>query len=106
MEVVSKILGCLQLPRDDSLKSRLVENLEVSADSSRYSSLSSLIDGFGEYDPRALSLLEEATSFGNVPCVSFKESPILVDARDLQIYTVEVIAHGTFGTVCHGIYDS
>ena len=58
MEVVSKILGCLQIPRDDSLKSRLVENLEVIADSSRYSSLSSLIDGFGEYDPRAFSLLE------------------------------------------------
>lgn len=58
MEVVSKILGCLQLPRDDSLRSRLVENLEVIADPSRSSSLGSLIDGFGEYDPRAFSLLE------------------------------------------------
>ncbi|KAH1031711.1 hypothetical protein J1N35_043885 [Gossypium stocksii] len=90
MEVVSKILGCLQLPRDDSLRSRLVENLEVIADPSRSSSLGSLIDGFGEYDPRAFSLLEEAASFGIVPCVSFKESPIVVDARVLQINTAEV----------------
>ncbi|KAB1994593.1 hypothetical protein ES319_D13G109400v1 [Gossypium barbadense] len=90
MEVVSKILGCLQLPRDDSLRSRLVENLEVIADPSRSSSLGSLIDGFGEYDPRAFSLLEEAASFGIVPCVSFKESPIVVDARELQINTAEV----------------
>lgn len=58
MDVISQILGCLQLPRDDSLKSRLVENLDVSADATRCSSLSSLIDGFGEYDPRAFSLLE------------------------------------------------
>ncbi|KAG4165562.1 hypothetical protein ERO13_A13G098800v2 [Gossypium hirsutum] len=90
MEVVSKILGCLQLPRDDSLRSRLVENLEVIADPSRSSSLGSLIDGFGEYDPRSFSLLEEAASFGIVPCVSFKESPIVVDARELQINTAEV----------------
>ncbi|XP_022727395.1 LOW QUALITY PROTEIN: pentatricopeptide repeat-containing protein MRL1, chloroplastic-like [Durio zibethinus] len=90
VEIVSKILGCLQLPRDDSLKSRLVETLEVSADSSRRSSLSSLIDGFGEYDPGAFSLLEEAASFGIVPCVSFKESLIVVDARELQINTAEV----------------
>ncbi|XVF45446.1 hypothetical protein PTKIN_Ptkin02bG0207000 [Pterospermum kingtungense] len=89
MEVVSKVLGCLQLPRDDSLKSRLVENLEVIADSSRGSGLSSLIDGFGEYDPRAFSLLEEAASFGIVPYVSFKESPIVVDARELKINTAE-----------------
>ncbi|OMO92877.1 hypothetical protein COLO4_17237 [Corchorus olitorius] len=90
MEVVSQILGCLRIPLDDSLKSRLVENLEVSADSSRYSSLSSLIDGFGEYDPRAFSLLEEAASFGIVPCVSFKESPIVIDARELPINIAEV----------------
>ncbi|KAK8625138.1 hypothetical protein V6N13_090016 [Hibiscus sabdariffa] len=90
MEVVSKILGCLQLPRDDSLRSRLAENLEVTADPSRYSSLGSLIDGFGEYDPCAFSVLEEAASFGIVPCVSFKQNPIVVDARELQINTAEV----------------
>ncbi|XP_039058642.1 pentatricopeptide repeat-containing protein MRL1, chloroplastic isoform X1 [Hibiscus syriacus] len=90
MEVVSKILGCLQLPCDDSVRSRLVENLEVTADPSKYSSLGSLIDGFGEYDPRAFSVIEEAASFGIVPCVSFKESPIVVDAREMQINTAEV----------------
>nr|KJB11196.1 hypothetical protein B456_001G246900 [Gossypium raimondii] len=100
MEVVSKILGCLQLPRDDSLRSRLVENLEVIADPSRSSSLGSLIDGFGEYDPRAFSLLEEAASFGIVPCVSFKESPIVVDARELQINTAEVQNYLAYPSYC------
>lgn len=57
-EALSQILGCLQLPYDASLKNRLIENLGVSAENSRSSNLCSLIDGFGEYDPRAFSLLE------------------------------------------------
>ncbi|KAJ0009980.1 hypothetical protein Pint_34842 [Pistacia integerrima] len=87
-EFVSQVLRCLQLPY--GAKDKLVENLGVSAYSSKSSKLYSLIDGFGEYDPRAFSLLEEAASLGIVPCVSFKESPIVVDAKKLQIHTAEV----------------
>jgi len=58
IEILSQILGCLQLPYDTSLKNRLIENLGVSADTSRGSNLCSLLDGFGEYDPRAFSILE------------------------------------------------
>lgn len=58
IEVISQVLGCLQLPYDASFKNRLIENLGVTADTSRASNLCSLIDGFGEYDPRAFSLLE------------------------------------------------
>lgn len=58
IDVLSQVLGCLQLPHDPSLKNRLIENLAVRVDTSRPSNLSSLIDGFGEYDPRAFSLLE------------------------------------------------
>ncbi|KAF5727843.1 putative Pentatricopeptide repeat-containing protein [Tripterygium wilfordii] len=90
MEIVSQALGCLQLPFNSSVKERLIEDLGVTADSSRYSNLCALIDGFGEYDPRAFSLLEEAASLGIVPFVSFKDSPIVVDARKLQIHTAEV----------------
>ncbi|KAK4836674.1 hypothetical protein QYF36_026084 [Acer negundo] len=90
VEVVSQVLGCLQLPFNADLKSRLVENVGVSVDSSRWSKLCSLVDGFGEYDPRAFSLLEEAASLGIVPIVSFKGSPIIVDARNLQIHIAEV----------------
>ncbi|KAK2665499.1 hypothetical protein Ddye_004073 [Dipteronia dyeriana] len=90
VEVVSQVLGCLQLPFNADLKSRLVENVGVSVDSSRWSKLCSLVDGFGEYDPRAFSLLEEAASLGIVPIVSFKGSPINVDARKLQIHIAEV----------------
>ncbi|XP_057963761.1 pentatricopeptide repeat-containing protein MRL1, chloroplastic [Malania oleifera] len=90
MEVFSQLLGCLQLPHDGSLRNRLIENLGVNTNTSKYSNLCSLIDGFGEYDPRAFSLLEEAASLGIVPCVSLKESPIVIDARKLQIHTAEV----------------
>lgn len=58
MDEVSQILECLQLPFDANLKSKLVENIGVSVDSSRSSRLCSLVDGFAEYDPRAFSLLE------------------------------------------------
>jgi len=57
-EILSQILGCLQLPYDTSLKNRLAENLGVSAETSRGSNLCSLMEGFGEYDPRAFSILE------------------------------------------------
>ncbi|XP_057997385.1 pentatricopeptide repeat-containing protein MRL1, chloroplastic isoform X2 [Hevea brasiliensis] len=90
MDVVSQILGCLKLPSDASLKTRLVENLGVTADSSKYSNLCSLLDGFGEYDPCAFSLLEEAASLGIIPCVSWKASPIVIDAKTLQIHVAEV----------------
>ena len=58
MEVLSQVLGCLQFPHDGSLRNRLIENLGVTADTSRRPNLCSLIDGFGEYDSRAFSLLE------------------------------------------------
>lgn len=90
IDILSQVLGCLQLPYDASFKNRLIENLGVSADTSRPSNLSSLIDGFGEYDPRAFTLLEEAASLGIISCVSFKQSPVIVDTRELQIHTAEV----------------
>lgn len=89
-DIFSRVLGCLRLPRDTSLRSRLIENLGVSSDASRSSNLFALLDGFGEYDPRSFSLLEEAASLGIIPCLSFRESPIIVDTRKLQIHTTEV----------------
>ncbi|KAJ4833306.1 hypothetical protein Tsubulata_004333 [Turnera subulata] len=88
--VISQVLGCLQLPCDASLKSRLVENLGVTTYSSRQSILYTLVDGFAEYDPRAFSLLEEAASLGSVPSVSFKNNPILFDANSLPTHAAEV----------------
>lgn len=90
IEVLSQILGCLQIPHDPAFKSRLIENIGVSADSSRSSNLCSLIDGFGEYDPRAFSLLEEAASLGVAPFVSLKGNPIVVDVKELHIHAAEV----------------
>ncbi|XP_077246517.1 pentatricopeptide repeat (PPR) superfamily protein [Tasmannia lanceolata] len=91
VEVFSQVLGCLKFPRDTSLRNRLLENLGVSVDASRRSNLCSLLDGFGEYDPRSFYLLEEAAaSHGIVPCVSLKGSPIIVDSRKLEIRTAEV----------------
>lgn len=57
-EELSQVLGCLKLPHDVNLRDRLVENLGVSTNPSKGSNICSLVDGFGEYDPRAFSLLE------------------------------------------------
>ncbi|KAH7687016.1 Tetratricopeptide-like helical domain-containing protein [Dioscorea alata] len=89
IEVFSQVLGCLQFPRDTAAKERFFQNLGVSIDAPR-SSLYSLLDGFGEYDTRSFSVLEEATSLGVIPRASFKDGPIVVDARKFQIHIVEV----------------
>ncbi|XP_028767985.1 pentatricopeptide repeat-containing protein MRL1, chloroplastic [Neltuma alba] len=89
-EILSQIFGCLKLPYDASLKNNLIENLGVSAETSKCSNLCSLIDGFGEYDPRAFSLLEEAASLGIVPFVSFKVNPIVANLKELHYFTAEV----------------
>ncbi|XP_058730147.1 pentatricopeptide repeat-containing protein MRL1, chloroplastic-like [Vicia villosa] len=89
-EVLSQILGCLKFPYDTYMRSRLVENLGVSAESSQNSNLCSLIDGFGEYDPRVFSILEEVASYGVVPSVSFNVNPIVIDVKELHPYTAEV----------------
>ncbi|MCI14309.1 pentatricopeptide repeat-containing protein chloroplastic-like, partial [Trifolium medium] len=88
-EILSQILGCMKFPYDTYVKSRLVENLGVSVESSRMENLCSLIDGFGEYDPRVFSILEEAASYGVVPSVSFKMNPIVIDAKELDALTAE-----------------
>nr|XP_010920272.1 pentatricopeptide repeat-containing protein MRL1, chloroplastic isoform X2 [Elaeis guineensis] len=90
IEVFSQVLGCLQFPRDSSFRKKFIENLGISFDTSRCSNISSLLDGFGEYDTRSFSILEEAASLGVVSRFSFKESPIVVDARKLEIHAVEV----------------
>ncbi|CAL0329288.1 unnamed protein product [Lupinus luteus] len=89
-EILSQMLGCLQFPCEESIKNRLIENLGVSAETSENSNLCSLMDGFGEYDSRALSILEEAASYGVVPSVSFKVSPIVVDAKEMHPFIAEV----------------
>ncbi|XP_060168556.1 pentatricopeptide repeat-containing protein MRL1, chloroplastic isoform X2 [Lycium barbarum] len=90
MEELSLVLGCLQLPRDASLKERLIENLGLTVETTKVSNLCSLVDGFCEYDPRAFSLLEEAASLGIIPLTSLKGSPIVVDVRNLHIHAAQV----------------
>lgn len=63
-EILSQILGCLKLPYDTYVKNSLIENLGVSSETSRSTNLCSLIDGFGEYDPRAFSILEVSMDHG------------------------------------------
>lgn len=90
IEVFSQVLGCLRFPHDSSLRNRFIGNLDVHVDASKCSNICSLLDGFGEYDTRCFSVLEEAASLGVIQHVSFKDSPIVVDARKLLIHTVEV----------------
>ncbi|KAL6517380.1 hypothetical protein OROMI_033081 [Orobanche minor] len=86
MDELSLVLGCLELPHDVLVRNRLIENLGVNIDTSRSSDLFSLIDGFGEYDPRVLF---EAAYLGVVPLVSTNGDQIVVDARTFQIHTAE-----------------
>ncbi|KAG9145817.1 hypothetical protein Leryth_020862 [Lithospermum erythrorhizon] len=90
VEELSQVLACLRLPHDGIVRKRLIENLLVVEKRSKVPNLCSLIDGFGEYDPRAFSLLEEAASLGSIPILSFQESPIVIDVRDLHISAAEV----------------
>lgn len=62
MEMLSQVLGCLQLPKDVSLKKRLIESLRINSETSRSANLFPLIDGFAEYDPRASSLFEVSST--------------------------------------------
>lgn len=89
-EMLSQVLGCLQLPKDVALKKRLTETLGINAETSRKANLFPLIDGFAEYDPRAFSLFEEAASLGIVPGASFKETLITIDATNLNTHIAEV----------------
>lgn len=58
IEVFSQVLGCLQFPRDCSLRNKFIENLGSHFDASKFSNVSTLLDGFGEYDIRSFSILE------------------------------------------------
>ncbi|XP_010447032.1 PREDICTED: pentatricopeptide repeat-containing protein MRL1, chloroplastic isoform X2 [Camelina sativa] len=88
-EVVSQVLGCLKLPHDAALRDRLISTLGINI-SQKQHNIFPLVDGFGEYDPRAFSLLEEATSLGVLPSVSFNKIPILFDTTELPNNVAEV----------------
>ncbi|TVU31282.1 hypothetical protein EJB05_22963, partial [Eragrostis curvula] len=89
-DVLSQVLGCLRLPHDSSLKNTFIENMGISCDVPQHPNVNSLFEGFGEYDIRAFSILEEAASLGAVESISMKESRIVIDARKSKMYTVEV----------------
>ncbi|CAH8380213.1 unnamed protein product [Eruca vesicaria subsp. sativa] len=88
-EVVSQVLGCLQLPHDAALRDRLISNLG-NISSQKQHNIFPLVDGFGEYDPRAFSLLEEATSLGVLPSMSFNKVPLFFDTTELPKNVAEV----------------
>lgn len=89
-EVVSQVLGCLQLPHDAALRDRLISTLGINISSQKQHNIFPLVDGFGEYDPRAFSLLEEATSLGVLPSVSFNKIPLFFDTTELPKNVAEV----------------
>ncbi|KZV53463.1 Pentatricopeptide repeat-containing protein [Dorcoceras hygrometricum] len=99
LDELSKVLGCLQLPHDVTVRKRFIENVGVHIGIPEGVNIYSFINGFGEFDPRAISLVEEAATLGVVPFVSLKDSPIVIDARNLKHYTAEVY----FLTVLKGL---
>ncbi|KAG6413463.1 hypothetical protein SASPL_126174 [Salvia splendens] len=90
MDELSLVLGCLKLPHGISVRNRLIENIGYNSGPSKGANVCSLINGFGEYDARAFSLVEEATSLGVIPLTSMKDSLIVVDLRNFQVHTAAV----------------
>ncbi|RLN42208.1 hypothetical protein C2845_PM01G43330 [Panicum miliaceum] len=100
-DVLSQVLGCLRLPHDSSLKSSFIENMGISCDIPHNPNINSLFEGFGEYDIRAFSILEEAASLGAVASISMKDTRIVIDARKLRIHTAEVSLLTTLRSLKH-----
>ncbi|XP_048573742.1 pentatricopeptide repeat-containing protein MRL1, chloroplastic isoform X3 [Triticum urartu] len=89
-DVLSQVLGCLRFPHDSSLKTTFIDNMGISCDMPHHPNTNSLLEGFGEYDIRAFSVLEEGGLLGAVASTSTKYSQIVIDARKSNIYTAEV----------------
>ncbi|KAL6622953.1 hypothetical protein ACP70R_032832 [Stipagrostis hirtigluma subsp. patula] len=100
-DVLSQVLGCLRLPHDGSLKSTFIEYMGITCDISRHPNINSLFEGFGEYDVRAFSILEEAASLGAVESISMKDTRIVIDARKSKIYAAEVTLLTTLRSLKH-----
>lgn len=100
-DVLSQVLGCLRFPHDNTLTNTFIENMGISCDIPHHPNVNSLLEGFGEYDIRAFSILEEAASLGAVESISMKDTRILVDARKSKIYTAEVSVLTTLRSLKH-----
>lgn len=87
---LSQVLGCLRMPTNVTKENGFNESLGLNHGSPKRPKLYSLLEGFGIYDPRAFSLYEEAASLGVVPCFSYKNTPVSIDARQMEVYVVEV----------------
>lgn len=90
MGALSQVLGCLRMPTNANNENGFNESLQFNTGLPKRPKLYSLLEGFGIYDPRAFSLFEEAASFGVVPCFSYKDTPVSIDAREMEVYVVEV----------------
>uniref|UniRef100_A0ACD5TPR5 Uncharacterized protein n=1 Tax=Avena sativa TaxID=4498 RepID=A0ACD5TPR5_AVESA len=100
-DVLSQVLGCLRFPHDSSLKNTFIDNMGISCDMPHHPNTNSLLEGFGEYDIRAFSILEEAALLGAVASTSTKHSQIVIDARKSKIYTAEVSLLTTLKSMKH-----
>ncbi|CAM0957125.1 unnamed protein product [Alopecurus aequalis] len=100
-DVLSQVLGCLRFPHDSSLKNTFIDNMGISCDMPHHPNTNSLLEGFGEYDIRAFSILEEAALLGAVASTSTKHSQIVIDTRKSKIYTAEVSLLTTLKSMKH-----
>lgn len=87
MKMFSQLLGCLRLP--NTIDDNILYNYTFAKHSSP-NMQASLIEGFGVYDPRALSLFEEAAALGLVPTFSYTGGPIVIDTSVMPVFVAEV----------------
>jgi hypothetical protein len=75
-DVLSQVLGCLRFPHDNTLTNTFIENMGISCDIPHHPNVNSLLEGFGEYDIRAFSILEVLILIRTKTMASFQYSCI------------------------------
>ncbi|KAJ7549606.1 hypothetical protein O6H91_07G059700 [Diphasiastrum complanatum] len=90
IKLFSRLLGCLRIPVIMPPKGLYANGGIFSASGMQSSSKHSMMEGFGMYDPRALTLYEEASALGVVPHFSYTNGPIILDAQTMPSFAAEV----------------
>lgn len=84
-DVLSQVLGCFRFPHDSSLKNTFIENMGINCDIPHHPNINSLLEGFGEYDIRAFSILEVVMLSSIKPSLHFSILQILIKAACLLV---------------------
>ncbi|KAG0592741.1 hypothetical protein KC19_1G277300 [Ceratodon purpureus] len=93
VETLSQLLGCLRKPEEPTKAVTSFDDRTMMAflGQPQQAITSTGYDGFSIYDPRALSLFEEASALKIVPTFNYTTiQPIVISAETMPVYAAEV----------------